>query len=217
MAEIVRRTTGRTLRDIARTELKEPLGLSWLDFGVSPGDVSLVARNATTGPALIAPVRRLLARAIGAPLETVIEWSNDARFLTAIVPSANLVTTAHDIGVFYQCLLDGGEYAGRRVFEAGAIERSRRIESRGQLDRMLLIPMAYSAGFMCGSSGLSLYGWNHPRAFGHLGLSNIFTWADPDRALAVALLTTGKPIVTPHVVPLLQILSSIHDAFPPVD
>ncbi|MCA9510390.1 MAG: serine hydrolase domain-containing protein [Myxococcota bacterium] len=217
VAEVLRRTTGKTLRALAHELVKAPLGLAWLEYGVAPEHVGLVARNATTGPRLAAPLRRVVAHMIGAPLEAVIEWSNDPRFLTAIVPSANLVTTAHDIGVFYQCLLDDGVAGGREVFGPAAIARSRRIESRGQLDRRLLIPMAYSPGFMCGTSGLSLYGWNHPRAFGHLGLSNIFTWADPDRALVIALVTTGKPILTPHVVPLLQLLAGIHEAFPPVD
>jgi len=217
IAEVVRRTSGRTLRELAHARIKAPLGLSWLEYGVEPEHVELVARNATTGPRLAPPVRGLLAHMIGAPLEAVVDWSNDARFLTGLVPSANLVTTAHDIGVFYQCLLDDGVAGDARVFSKASIERARRIESRGQLDRRLFLPMTYSAGFMCGSPTLSLYGWNHPRAFGHLGLSNIFTWADPDRALVASLVTTGKPVLTPHVVPLFQLLASIHEAFPPVD
>lgn len=217
IGEVVRRASGRTLRELAESEIREPLGLSRLDFGVRPDEVDLVARNSATGPGLIAPVEQFLERVIGTSLSEATDLSNDPRFLTGIVPSANLITTAHDIGIFYQCLLDGGEYRGVRVFEEKSILRARAVESKGQLDRRLLLPVAYSTGFMCGSSGLSLYGWNHPRAFGHLGLSNIFTWADPDRALVVSLLTTGKPVLAPHVVALLQLVSAIHDAFPEVD
>jgi CubicO group peptidase (beta-lactamase class C family) len=57
--------------------------------------------------------------------------------------------------------------------------------------------MRYSAGFMLGSDCVSLFGWNHSPAFEHVELSNRFTWADPDRDLAVALLTTG--LVGPHL------------------
>jgi CubicO group peptidase (beta-lactamase class C family) len=74
--------------------------------------------------------------------------------------------------------------------------------------------MRYSAGFMLGSETISLFGWNHPRAFGHLGLANSFTWADPDRDLVVALLTTGKAVLGTHVPALLQLITEIHRTFP---
>jgi len=76
------------------------------------------------------------------------------------------------------------------------------------------MPIAYGNGFMLGNDSLSLFGWQHPNAFGHLGLSNVICWADPDRELAVALLTTGKPIVSLHTVRLAQLVSEIHEAFP---
>ena len=64
-----------------------------------------------------------------------------------------------------------------------------------------------------GSDTISFYGWNQPRIFGHLGLSNLYTWADPDRDLVVALLTTGKPMLGPHFLVVQGLLNSIHDAF----
>ncbi len=54
-------------------------------------------------------------------------------------------------------------------------------------------------------------------AFGHVGMSNLFTWADPDRHLVVALLTTGKPVLGPHMVALSQLISHIHETFPEQD
>ena len=41
----------------------------------------------------------------------------------------------------------------------------------------------------------------------------MFTWADPDRAISVALLTTGKPIVSPHIVPLIRLMNEINSVF----
>lgn len=44
-------------------------------------------------------------------------------------------------------------------------------------DRILGVPIGYGdGGFMHGTDTVSAYGWNHPRAFGHVGLSNSFTW-----------------------------------------
>jgi len=83
------------------------------------------------------------------------------------------------------------------------------------IDRMIGLPLQYGAGFMLGTSTISLYGWNHPRAFGHVGLANSFTYADPDRSLVVALLTTGKAVVAPHLPALLNLIAEIHRTFPP--
>jgi hypothetical protein len=33
--------------------------------------------------------------------------------------------------------------------------------------------------------------------FGHLGLSNIYGWADPERQIAGAVMTSGKPLLHP--------------------
>ena len=46
-----------------------------------------------------------------------------------------------------------------------------------------------------------------------MGLSNILTWADPERGISVALLTTGKPIMSPHVIPLLRLINEINAVF----
>ena len=34
------------------------------------------------------------------------------------------------------------------------------------------------------------------RAFGHLGFTNVMSWADPARDLSVSLMTSGKPFIT---------------------
>jgi CubicO group peptidase (beta-lactamase class C family) len=61
---------------------------------------------------------------------------------------------------------------------------------------------------------VSLFGFDTPRAFGHLGFTNIFSWADPDRELAVGLLTSGKPFLSLDVARLLMLLREIGRAFP---
>jgi len=216
LAEVVQRVTGESIRELADATLRRPLDLSWFHYGVDPGDVGLVAQNARTGPPVPPPFSWLLDRALGADLGHLVALSNDPRFLTAIVPAANLITTAESAATFYQCLLDGGELDGVRVFEPETVERARAVHGPWGFDRSLIVPIRYSAGFMLGSEWLSLYGWNHPRAFGHVGLSNVLCWADPDRDLAVALLTTGKPVVSAHVIRLVQLIAAIHEAFAPV-
>ena len=44
-------------------------------------------------------------------------------------------------------------------------------------------------------------------------MKNLFTWADPERELVVALLTTGKPVLGTHMVALVRLFTGIHETF----
>jgi CubicO group peptidase (beta-lactamase class C family) len=71
-------------------------------------------------------------------------------------------------------------------------------------------------GFMLGGDWLSLFGPDTGRAFGHLGFTNIVSWADPERRVAAALLTSGKPLVYPEMYYLFDVLRQIGLACPKV-
>ena len=51
-------------------------------------------------------------------------------------------------------------------------------------------------------------------AFGHIGFTNVVVWADPERELSAALMTSGKPLVYPEFVWLFEILRRIGAACP---
>lgn len=67
---------------------------------------------------------------------------------------------------------------------------------------------------MLGSNSISPYGWDRPRTFGRVGMSNLCTWADPEGYLVVAILTSDKPVLGPHLTPLVKLLIGINEAFP---
>ena len=212
---VTRRATGRSLRDVLRTEIKEPLGLGWLDLGVAADQVELVAQNVETGLPPGPVIGPLMKRVLGESWGPVLRMSNDDRFLTGVIPSANVIVTARDIASFYQCLMNGGALDGTRVFEERTVANAVSADRTGmEIDRMLGLPMRYGTGFMLGTESVSLYGWNRPRAFGHVGMSNLFTWADPDRELVVALLTTGKPVIGGHLPALVRLMGGIYAAVP---
>lgn len=215
MEAVAQRVTGQSLRELLRTEVKAPLELRWFDLGVAADETDQVAVNTCTGLPIIPPLSFVFDRLLGMSWNDAVRMSNDPRFQQGCVPSGNLVVTARDAATFYQCLLDGGSTGGVRTFDAETIRRAREADRPGiDFDRRILLPLRYSAGFMLGTDTISLYGWNHPRAFGHLGLANSFTWADPDRELVVALLTTGKAVLGTHVPALLQLITQIHRTFP---
>jgi CubicO group peptidase (beta-lactamase class C family) len=217
LGEVVRRATGSDVREVLRKEIAEPLGLHWLGFGVRPEDVSRVAEDAVTGLPVGAPFSWIFRRALGVGFEEVVELARDPRFLTGVIPAANAVASADELCAFYQCLLDGGEYQGARVFEPRTVRHATGEDSFLELDLTLGIPLRYGLGLMLGGPVSLLGGWNTRRAFGHLGFTNIVSWADPDRDLAVALLTSGKPFLSLDVARFAVLLQAIGSAFGPVE
>ena len=199
LGEIVRRVTGRDIRTFLDEEIRRPLGFRWLGYGTTPADRTRVARNAFTGPPPVPPLSFLLRRALGVDFEHVIALSNDPRFLDVTIPSANIVATANELSRFYQVLLDGGVEGDVRICDRRTIRRAIGEQSYLEVDLTLAFPFRYGLGFMLGAELVSLYGPDTPYAFGHLGFTNIISWADPERQVAAALLTSGKPLIYPEL------------------
>ena len=213
LAEVVKQATGKDMRELMEEKISRPLGLHWLNCGVRPDQVDAVAKNALTGFPILPPLKQLLQRALGMPMKEVVELSNNPRFLTSIIPAANICTTADEVSCFYQCMLRSGEHDGELVFAPRTVRHATAEQSYWELDLTLGFPVRYSLGFMLGNRHFGILGGDNPFAFGHVGLSNIFTWADPERGISVALNTTGKPIVSPHVIPLFRLLNEINVTF----
>jgi len=209
IADLVERVSGLGFRRFFRENLSGPLGLRGLDFGARRGTLSKLATNYVTGSHLNAPGDIYLRRAIGTTLKRAVEISNDPRFYAAVIPAGNGVGTADQCSRFFQCLLNGGELDGVRVFEPLTVRRAVAEVGKAELDRSLLLPVRYSAGMMLGSRSIGLYGPDTEKAFGHLGFTNNFIWADPERDISVALLTTGKLMVGLHLPYLMMLLRNI--------
>jgi CubicO group peptidase (beta-lactamase class C family) len=210
LGEIAQRVTGRTISQILDKDVRRKLGCHWFTYGVKKRDVSKVARAYFTGLPPFPPLSTLLDRAIGLPFREAAELANDPRFLTAEVPSGNLVATAEEMTRFFHTLIDGGQWRGKRLFEPRTIFRAVSEQSYFELDYSLGLPLRYSMGFMLGGRWLSPFGPDTSHAFGHLGLSNIVAWADPDRDLAVALMTSGKPLIYPELYSAFDLLRQIN-------
>ncbi len=195
IGEVVRRVTGRDIRRVLREDILDKLGFRHLSYGVAPEDVPRVAENVATGPPVPWPLSWLVRRSLGVGLDEATAVSNDPRFLTNIVPAGNIIGTANEACRFYQLLLDEGQLDGVRVFEPRTVRRAVSETSYLEIDLTLSLPVRYGMGFMLGGDLVSIYGARTPRAFGHVGFTNLVTWADPERDLAAALLTTGKAFV----------------------
>jgi CubicO group peptidase (beta-lactamase class C family) len=145
-----------------------PLGMTHTTFHPRNGDLALVAPT-------------------GAPRGRVHDAN--AAALGGVAGHAGLFSTASDLAVFAQMLLDGGEYQGTRIFKPSTVAL---FTTRARGTRALGWDTCDSANVRntCGR-------YLSARAFGHTGFTGTSLWIDPDRAMFTLILTNR--VDDPHV------------------
>lgn len=192
--EIVSAATGMSIRDILAKEVLDPLGFRWTNYGVAEEDVAAVAPSQVTGTPLPAPIAAAFRRAVGGTLHQIIPFSNTPRFLTGVVPSSNTVSTAEELSRFAEILRRGGELDGVRIMRTETLRAATTECRRLRPDLATgFAPLRWGTGYMLGSRRFGPFGRDAPGAFGHTGLVDIAVWADPERGLAAAVVSSGKP------------------------
>ncbi len=129
-----------------------------------------VMNSARTAPTEIAPPR-------GYPLRGEVHDEN-AYALGGVAGHAGLFSTAEDLSVFAQMLLDGGVYNGVRIVADSTVS----LFTKRAAGHRALGWDTCAGGAGCGQ-------FMSERAFGHTGFTGTSLWIDPDRQMFVILLT----------------------------
>lgn len=214
LGEIIRRVTGSDIRTFLTDRVRRPLGMTYFNFGVPPELLDAVAIDAFTGPTPTWPYKDLVQIAFGASMRELVDMGNDPRFRTAVVPSANIIATPEEISRFFELLLCGGTYQDTRIFDQRTVVRATEPQVTGQVDRVLMMPIPLSMGFMLGGKTFGFYGPKTAQAYGHLGFTNVLAWADPDRDISVAFMNTGKPLLSVKMLSWLNVTRVIGTRIP---
>lgn len=213
--EIVAAATGRDIREILSTEILEPLGFRWTNYGVADADVPLVAPSYVTGKPLPGPIAAAMKSALGGSMNKIIPFSNTPMFLTSVVPSSSTVSTAEELSRFAEILTRGGELDGVRIMRPETLRAATRECRRLRPDVATgLMPIRWGTGYMLGSRRFGPFGRGAEAAFGHTGLTNIAVWADPARRLSVGLVSSGKPGRHPEAGRYTALLDRINGEIP---
>ena len=161
---VVESAAGQPLDQFLHDRVWAPLGMH--DTGFRPAD-SLRYR--------IAPTEMFPPR--GYPLRGEVHDEN-AFALGGVVGHAGLFSTAGDLAIFAQMMLNRGEYNGVRIIADSTVRLFTEKQSR---TRALGWEVAE------GQHGAGDYFGEH--AFGHTGFTGTSIWIDPDREMFVILLT----------------------------
>ncbi|MFO1392020.1 MAG: serine hydrolase domain-containing protein [Agitococcus sp.] len=218
LGEIIRRVTGKDSREFLAEKISIPMDMPSFNFGLAPEYRDQVALNYSTGlkPVLLAD--SFLRNILGGSMEDAEYYTNDPQFMDTICPAGNIFATAEQASRFFQMLLDGGRYLDKQIMSPMTIRRATIEVARPEFDAKLILPMRYAMGPMLGAKPAGLFGINSHHAFGHLGYTSIFCWADPDRDIAASVLTSGKFLLgagLPAVINLMATISTQCKILPP--
>lgn len=166
LAELIRKKTGQDVHEFSQENLFRPLGMS--ESGYLP--------------------RQELRDRAAATEQRDGRWMRGevhdprAYCLDGVAGHAGLFSTAQDLAVFAQMLLNGGEYNGKRIIDSNTLD-------------------VMTAGYEV-SSGIRGLGWDKQtgyssnkgdgfsqRAFGHGGFTGTTFWVDPELDLFVIFLS----------------------------
>ncbi len=202
IAEIIERISGLDYREFVRTRIAEPLGLPDLRVGIHRLQNDRVADVVWAGEPAKAEEYQKLGIApprvsMGAINEAAIVEFNELETREAGSPAGGGITTAADLALFYQALLNEGRaYDGKRIWQPEMLREAFKIRTgtmkdpdRGMLaNRALGIVIAGDDG----KANLRGFGrTNSPQAFGHPGFGGQCAWADPASGISFAYVTNG--------------------------
>lgn len=166
MQFIIERITGQTLDQFVEARIFGPLGMR--DTRYNPPE---------SWKPRIAPTETEDFR--GGQVWGVVH-DETAWVLGGVSGNAGLFSSARDMAVFVQMLLNGGSYGGLQILKPSTVARW---TSRQRPDA------SRALGWDTPSPNSSAGRFFSPRSFGHTGFTGTSIWADPERELLVVLLT----------------------------
>jgi CubicO group peptidase (beta-lactamase class C family) len=194
LGDIVRRVSGQPFWQFVRSRIFEPLGMQDSQFVLPP---VLRERRVYRAPGMPATGEGIWYRGIDSPEYDEVDWA-----------STGLTSTAGNLAVFLQMLLDRGSYGGQRILSPASVAAM----TRDQVDIAIprIIPWIDSGtgkrmdiDISGGGYGYGLYIFGAGdrfrqngalasiSAFGHVGNGGTCVWADPEREVVGVYLSVS--------------------------
>lgn len=199
VAEIVTRRSGVEFRRFVRDRIALPLGLADLFVGLPPEHGDRVADIVHVGEEV--SDAELAARGLPRMPETEVTEENLQRFnlpeVRALgVPGGGGITTAGDLALFYQALLDDGRsHDGTQVWTSEVLRMAREVRTGELVDPVFRRRALRGLGLViAGDRDRNFRGFGHtgsPAMFGHNGAGGQIAWADPETGLSLGYCTSG--------------------------
>ncbi|NSW53350.1 MAG: beta-lactamase family protein [Anaerolineae bacterium] len=187
LGEVIRRVTGMDAGTYIENTIFKPLGLEDSTVRISRAALK-------TSPRLAAG---------GKTFKNAVWLFNQPIIRRALIPAATMHASARDLAVFYQMLLNGGEYAGQRLFQPETIGGAIAPGYKGP-DRTMQTESFWAHGFHLGgeskATATAFIGGegkgSSESTFAHYGMGTCMAWADWREQVVVAF-TCNKLLEPP--------------------
>lgn len=185
LGEIVRRLSGLDYSVYVRRQIFEPLGMTDAWIGM-PFEVFHAYGSRVT------PMHLTRDGKTRPPTEAVEFTATTTR------PGSNGYGPLHDLGRFYEMLLNRGSLGGARVLSPQSVEALTARHRAGMFDHTFKRVIDWGLGFIINTNAVGEdempYGFGDeasPRTFGHGGAESTSGFCDPQRGLVVAYAFNG--------------------------
>ena len=170
-AEIVERVSGKRLREFLEQNVFAPLGMRSSALGMGKFKIEETAWCQTGAGSNPADLERF--------------GPNSAYWRDMGHPWGGMHSTTGDLAILLQTFLNGGTYAGTRVFSPATVAAMIRDQNNS-------LGKPWGLGWGLATSPVWCYFGDlvSPRTFGHSGATGTVAWADPGRRLLCVILTT---------------------------
>lgn len=194
LGRIVEEVSGLPLDTYVRRQLFYPLGMSssfynpanvgpWISNRIPPTERDTVYRH-----------KLMLAEV----------HDERAYYLDGVAGHAGLFSNAYDLSVYAQMLMNGGSYAGRQYLKPEVVKTFTTRQSPSGTRAL---------GFDTKSETFSTAGTlTSPAAYGHTGFTGTSLWIDPERNLAIIILTNRVHPYRSYGKHISEIRASVADA-----
>jgi CubicO group peptidase (beta-lactamase class C family) len=175
-AVLVEAITGCDYRQVLRTDLLDPLGLSDIFVGV---------------PSAVQERCADIHRVEGGRMASV-SHQNTGTFRAAGVPGGGGYATAAAVAAFYQMLLGKGVLNGVRVVSPRVVEYATTNHTEERVDEYNQMPMHRGIGPHVRGLTPTIRGLGtiaSPTTFGHGGVGSSYSWGDPESGVSFTYLT----------------------------
>ncbi|MFD4462132.1 serine hydrolase domain-containing protein [Nocardia sp. NPDC058480] len=197
LAGLARGVTGRSMSELIRSEVTDPLGIDGIHLGRPAADssteyarlagahMSFAAHPIAAG--FLSKVGFRLPGPLGAAarclfvpgLDGILD-GDDPTILNTEMPAGNGVATAAGLAKMYAALADGVTVDGAPYLRPSTHAAIRRVQTYRLDHALFYLPMMWHLGY----HSLPVPGARH--GFGHIGLGGSFGWVDPQSGLSVA-------------------------------
>ncbi|AXK85586.1 CubicO group peptidase, beta-lactamase class C family [Nocardia farcinica] len=195
LAGLARRITGKSMSELLRTEVSEPLGIDGPHLGHPPAEATtryaplagnqLGLLGTPLGNAVMGR-GHLLPGPLGAAVRclflpgvhTILEGEHPPILRTELA-AGNGVATASALARVYDVLACGGVVDGKRYLSAATMREIAKVRTYRLDHALFYLPMMWHLGY----HSLPMPGARS--GLGHIGLGGSFGWADPRLGLSV--------------------------------